>query len=142
MLNKRSHTWRSVPTFIWRFRAGKANIWQWKHKQWELIRRRQRELCGLLDIALYFPSGTIVKNPPANAGDAASVPGWERSPRERNGNPLQLSCLKNPTDRGSWQAMVQRVGHSLTMSTRHILTLIGCLLHGYAGLSKCTKLYA
>ena len=39
-----------------------------------------RELCGVLDIALDFPSGTIVKNPPANAEDAASIPGWERSP--------------------------------------------------------------
>ena len=35
-----------------------------------------------------FPGGTVVKNPPANAGDAVSIPGWERSPGERSGNPL------------------------------------------------------
>ena len=33
-----------------------------------------------------LPSGSVVKNPPANGGDMDSVPGLERSPRERNGN--------------------------------------------------------
>ena len=39
-----------------------------------------------------FPSGAVVKNPPANAGDArdkASIPGWGRSPRVGNGNLFQ-----------------------------------------------------
>ena len=31
----------------------------------------------------------VVKNPIASAGDTGSIPGWERSPGERNGNPLQ-----------------------------------------------------
>ena len=35
----------------------------------------------------------VVKNPPANAGDAGSTPGSGRSPGEGNGNPLQYSCL-------------------------------------------------
>ena len=38
----------------------------------------------------------VVKNPPSNAGDigdAGSIPGWERSPRWGNGNPLQYSCF-------------------------------------------------
>ena len=30
----------------------------------------------------------VVKNLPANAGDAGSIPGWERSPGEGHGNPL------------------------------------------------------
>ena len=54
----------------------------------------------------------MVKNPPADAGEAGdggSIPGWGRSPGERNGNPVQYSCLGNPTDRGAWQATVQRV---------------------------------
>ena len=34
-----------------------------------------------------FPSGSMVKNLPANAGDAGSVPGWGRSPGVANGNP-------------------------------------------------------
>ena len=51
----------------------------------------------------------MVKNPRANAGDAHSVPGWERVPGERNGNPPQYSCLGSPMDRGSWQATVHGV---------------------------------
>ena len=43
-----------------------------------------------------FPGGTVVKNPPANAGDRGSIPGSGRSPGRGNGNPLQYSCLENP----------------------------------------------
>ena len=46
----------------------------------------------------------VVKNLPANAGDArdaSSIPGEGRSPGGRNGNPLQYSCLENPVDRGA-----------------------------------------
>ena len=45
-----------------------------------------------------FPGGTVVKNPPANTGDAGdsdSVPGSERSPGDGTGNPLRYSCLGN-----------------------------------------------
>ena len=51
-----------------------------------------------------FPGGTVVKNPPANAGaarDAGSIPELGRSPGEGNGNPLQYSCLENSIDRGA-----------------------------------------
>ena len=48
----------------------------------------------------------MVKNPPPNAGDASLIPQLGRSPGERNGNPLQYSCLGNPMDRGAWQATV------------------------------------
>ena len=54
----------------------------------------------------------VVKNPPANAGDAedlGSIPGWGRSPGEGNGNPFQYSCLGNPKDRGAWWATVHEV---------------------------------
>ena len=63
-----------------------------------------------------FPSGSVVKNLPANAGDVGSIPGLERSPGEGNGKPLQYSCLGNPMDRGDWQAKsigLQRPGHDL-----------------------------
>ena len=61
-----------------------------------------------------FPDGSAVKNLPANAGDASLIPGWGRSPGGGNGNPLQYSCLKNPTDRGAWWPTVQRVAESDT----------------------------
>ena len=56
-----------------------------------------------------FPSGLVVKNPPANAGDSSSIPGSERSPGGGNGNPLQYSCLENPMDREAWRAIVHGV---------------------------------
>ena len=59
----------------------------------------------------------VVENLPANAGDirdAGSIPGSGRSPGERNGNPLQYSCLENPMDRGAWQATVHSVTESDT----------------------------
>ena len=46
-----------------------------------------------------FPCGSVVKNLPANAGDAGLILGLGRFPGEGNGNPLQHSCLGNPTDR-------------------------------------------
>ena len=49
-----------------------------------------------------FPDGTLAKNQLANAEDARDtglIPRWGRSPKERNGNPLQYSCLENSMDR-------------------------------------------
>ena len=51
----------------------------------------------------------VVRNPPADAGDAGSITGSGRFPGEGNGNPLQYSCLGNPMDRGAWWATVHRV---------------------------------
>ena len=48
------------------------------------------------------PGGSVVKNPPANAGDMGLIPGSGRSPGGENGNPLQYSYLENPMDRGAW----------------------------------------
>ena len=50
-----------------------------------------------------FPSGSGVKNPSANAGDAGSTPVSGRSSREGNGNSLQYSCLGNHMDRGDYR---------------------------------------
>ena len=46
-----------------------------------------------------LPGGSVVENPPDNAGDAGSIPESGRSPGGGNGNPLQYSCLENPKDR-------------------------------------------
>ena len=58
----------------------------------------------------------MVKNPPANAGDAALIPGSRRSPGGGNGNPILYSCLGIPwtEEPGGLQSMgSQRVGHDL-----------------------------
>ena len=54
----------------------------------------------------------MVKNLPANAGDAgglSSIPESEKSLGKENGNPIQYSCLGNPMDRVAWRAIVYRV---------------------------------
>ena len=59
-----------------------------------------------------FVGGSVVKNPPANAGDVwdtGLIPGSGRSPGIGNGNPLQCSCLENSTDRGAWLAAVHGI---------------------------------
>ena len=61
-----------------------------------------------------FPGGTVVKNLPANAGDAGSVPRLGRSPGVGNGNPLQYSCLEDSMNRGAWWATVHGVSKSQT----------------------------
>ena len=51
----------------------------------------------------------MVKNPPANAGDArdvGSIPGSGRSLGGGNDTTLQYSCLENSMGRGAWQATV------------------------------------
>ena len=59
-----------------------------------------------------FQGGSVIKNLPENAGDTGDVgliPGSRRSLGVGNGNPLQYSCLGNPTDRGAWRATVHGV---------------------------------
>ena len=66
---------------------------------------------------LGFPGGSVVKNPPANAGDAedsVSISGSGRSPGGGNGNPFQYSCLENPVDKGAWWVTVHGVTKNQT----------------------------
>ena len=51
------------------------------------------------------PGGSVVKNPPANVGDAHFIPGLGRSPGDGNGNPLQYAYLGNPMERGALWAI-------------------------------------
>ena len=53
-----------------------------------------------------FPGSSVVKNLPANARDTGSISGLGGSDGERNGKPLQYSCLENLMDRGAWRATV------------------------------------
>ena len=68
-----------------------------------------------------FPGGLLVKHLPTNvedAGDAGSIPGLGRPLGERNGNPLQYSCLGNPMDRGARWATVHGVAKELDTTWR------------------------
>ena len=67
-------------------------------------------LCCILGLPCWL-SG---KESAFTAGDSGLVPGLGRSSGVGNGNPLQYPCLKNPMDRGAWQAAVNRAAKSRT----------------------------
>ena len=63
---------------------------------------------------LLFHALVLVAQAVKNLPEPSSVPGSGRSPGEGHGNPLQFSCLENPTDRGAWRATVHGVTESDT----------------------------
>ena len=67
-------------------------------------------------LTLGFFSGPVVKNSPANADDAGSIPGSRRFSWRRKWRSTQYSCLGNPMDRGVWWATVHRVSKELDMT--------------------------
>ena len=77
-----------------------------------------------------FPGGSVVKNPPPNAGDMGLIPGSGRSPGEGNGTPLQCSCLetsphglKNLENYSPWS---RRVRHNwMTNTSLHLILIKG-----------------
>ena len=69
-----------------------------------------------------FPGGSVVKHPPANAGDTGDVGSIPRSGRSLvggNGSPHQYSSLENSMDRGAWWATVHGVTKSWTQLSPH-----------------------
>ena len=82
---------------------------------------------------LIFPSTAVPKESACKAGDLGLILELRRCPGEGNGNPLQYSCLENPTDRGAWQARVYgvaKVRHDLaTKPSPFCLTDFGFCIH-------------
>ena len=66
-----------------------------------------------------FPGSSVVKNLPANAGEAGDMslsPRLGRSHGEGNGNPLQYFCLENSIDRGAWWATIHGITEESDMT--------------------------
>ena len=92
-----------------------------RQSAWFMLQFTLGDICSLdldkcIKTRMGFPGGSLVKNPPANAGDAGLIPGSGRSPGKGNGNPLQYSCLENSVDREDWQATGHRITQSQTLS--------------------------
>ena len=87
-----------------------GSVWVSCHpKAWSTANIQQllNKFNCILSVLEGFPSGLVVKNPPANAGDtrdSSLIPESGRSSGEGNGNPLQDSCLENSMNRGAWWA--------------------------------------
>ena len=71
-------------------------------------------LLMLVSVKQGFPGGSDFKEPAYKVRDLGLISGLGKSPGERNGNPLQYSCLENSMDRGAWWAMVHGVTKSWT----------------------------
>ena len=69
-----------------------------------------------------LPGGSAVKNSPANAGDAGSIPESGRSPGEANDNPLKYSGLENSMDRGACWTIVHGIAKSRTQLSDFTMT--------------------
>ena len=82
----------------------KKKMFSRHHGKWS---KRMKCLIG-------FPGGSDGKVSACNVGDQGSIPESRRSPEEGTGNPLEYSCLENPTDRGAWQATVHGLAKSQT----------------------------
>ena len=61
-----------------------------------------------------FPGGSVVKNPPANAEDTGTIPGWGRSPGEGNGKPSSLLAWRIP-----WAGETGRLQSTGSQKVRH-----------------------
>ena len=95
----------------------------------------QQKACGC------WWASQVVKNPPANAGNAGLIPGSGRSPGGGTGNSLQCSSLENPMDIGAWWATVRGAAESQTWLSMYTQinsgpflwqaasSLPGCALH-------------
>ena len=91
-------SWWNIPVGRMRLQRGAGGSWQ---RMW-------------VSMCLPNSGGSDRKESACNVEDWGSIAGSGRFPGKGNGNPLQYSCLGNPTARGAWQATVYRVAKSQT----------------------------
>ena len=68
----------------------------------------------LVQVGFNYATMAYGKESACSVGEPGLIPGLRRSSGEKNGNPLQYSCLENPMDRAAWQATVHEVQKSRT----------------------------
>ena len=71
--------------------------------------------------------------------DSGSIPGFERSPGEGTGSPLQSSCLGNSLDRGTWWATVPRVTKEQDTMEQLTTTLVTLVLFYHSAQNQCLQ---
>ena len=74
-----------------------------------------------------FPYWLSGKDPTCQCRDVGSIPGSGRFLRERNGNPIQYSCLENPMYREAWWAKVHAVEKSQSQLSNKTTTYLTVL---------------
>ena len=90
---------------------------------WATVHRVAKSQTCLKQLSTHTPKQAYMRLPrwlraqesaarSGDAGDVGSIPESGRSPEGGNGNPLQYSCLKNPTDGGAWRPTVHGIRKS------------------------------
>ena len=115
---------------------------EWQRTRWldSIADSMDMNLSRLQEIVRASQVVLVVKNPPANAGDArdvSSIPKSGRSLGEGNVNPLQYSYLRNPMDMGAWWATVHGGHKESDMTEQHpqgctpqnLLHCVRCTVH-------------
>ena len=136
------YPWPPVRKTSWESSLSEGRVWhtteaRWRQMslddgrgrngpRWDPLPRATPQTAGLL-AAEVFPGGSNSKEFAYKTGGPGSILGLGKSPGERNGNPLQYSCLENTMDRKAWWATAllqsswigglqsmgsQRVGHN------------------------------
>ena len=90
-------TWNLPPSELWK---------RWRCEQGGGVKAQVLEGPLLEPLPRWLSGKKKKKNLPANTGGLQSTLGWEDSPGEGNGNPLQYCCLENPMDGGAWWVTV------------------------------------
>ena len=93
----------------------------WKRRDYSL-----HTVCAPITLTFLGPMAQRLKCLPAMRETRVRSLGWEDSPGEENGNPLQYSRLENPMDRGTWWATVHGVTKSQTQQRFHSQALFMC----------------
>ena len=128
LLNRERYIWLLV--ICWLLSGSFVTLWTAGHQAPLSMEFSEQEYWS----GLPFPSLVVQTVESAcNAGELGSIPGSGRSPVERNGYPLQYSCLESPMNRGAWQAIVHWV------TKRWIHCIMGIFCCGAWPLSSCGK---
>ena len=98
-------------------------------------------LCIFHYVKLHVPGGSDGKVSAYNVGGLGSIPELGRSPGEGNGNPLQHSCLENPTDGGAWWTAAHGVAKSQTRLSNFTFHFsLSCIGEGNGNPLQCSCL--
>ena len=65
-----------------------------------------------------FPGGPVVKNPPSNAGDASSIPGWRTKIPHAAGQLSPRTATTEPACSGARVPQLERSPRTTTKSPR------------------------
>ena len=115
--------------------------WMKEHGRLQSMRSQRVGHDWATNTFLGFPGGSDGKESHCNAGSLSLIPASGRSPGERNGYPLQYSCLENSMDKGAWRAIIYGVAKSWTWLTSNNSLHFQCISSCNFSQHKCKVIF-